>query len=107
MPLREAVVGRELTKLHEEVLRGTLASLAASADDREWLGEITVVIAGAPDGEQTSTEMSQSELDRAIDEALAHGRRVKDIAEGLALRTGRPRRALYEQVLARRNRSAD
>ena len=43
---RRAVVCRELTKIHEEVLRGSLAELAQWADDKV-LGEITVVLAGA------------------------------------------------------------
>jgi len=43
MPEREATVARELTKLLEEAVRGTLASLAAQAE-REWLGEITLVL---------------------------------------------------------------
>jgi len=43
---RRAVVARELTKVHEEVLRGTLAELAELADSRNLKGEIVVVVAG-------------------------------------------------------------
>jgi len=41
---RPAAIGRELTKVHEEVLRGTLGELARSAAGRAWKGEITLVI---------------------------------------------------------------
>jgi len=44
---RRAVVGREITKLHEEFLRGTLGELAEAATRRNLRGEITVVIAPA------------------------------------------------------------
>jgi len=47
---RRAVVARELTKVHEEVLRGTLAELAELADSRSLKGEIVVVVAGADPG---------------------------------------------------------
>ena len=47
---RRAVVARELTKVHEEVLRGTLAELSSLAASRSLKGEIVVVVAGAEDG---------------------------------------------------------
>ena len=45
---RKAVLARELTKIHEEVLRGTLGELAIKAEEQKLKGEITLVIAGAP-----------------------------------------------------------
>lgn len=99
MPAREAAVGRELTKVHEEFLRGTLRELAEEAKSREWLGELTVVLGpmegGAPEPEAV-------DLDARIDEELAKGRRPKEIAEAMAMATGRPRREIYARVLARR-----
>jgi 16S rRNA (cytidine1402-2'-O)-methyltransferase len=43
---RQAVLARELTKIYEEVLRGTLEELMTIADKRKLKGEITIVIAG-------------------------------------------------------------
>ena len=43
---RKAAVARELTKMHEEVIRGNLKDLAEMAGKRKWKGEITLVIAG-------------------------------------------------------------
>ena len=47
---RRAVVARELTKVHEEVLRGTLAELSSLADSRNLRGEIVIVVAGPEQG---------------------------------------------------------
>ena len=45
---RKAVLARELTKIHEEVIRGTLGALATKAEEQKLKGEITLVISGAP-----------------------------------------------------------
>jgi len=45
---RKVVLARELTKIHEEVLRGTLGELAIKAEEQKLKGEITLVISGAP-----------------------------------------------------------
>jgi 16S rRNA (cytidine1402-2'-O)-methyltransferase len=101
-PTRRAMVGRELTKLHEELLRGTLAELAAAAPAREWLGEITLVLGPAP--RDAAAELpTEAEIDARIDAELAAGRRAKDVAEQLALETGRPRRDLYARVVERKS----
>ncbi len=97
-PRRPAMVARELTKIHEELVRGTLEELAAL--EREWLGEITLVlgpadIAGGP-------ALSDEEIDARIDRELARGRRPKHIAEELSVELGLPRRDLYARVVARR-----
>jgi 16S rRNA (cytidine1402-2'-O)-methyltransferase len=99
MPGRAAVVARELTKLHEELTRGTLADLAA-APDREWLGEITVVL--GPATAAAGPTLSDEELARRIDAGLASGRRAKDLAEELALETGLARREVYGRIVSRR-----
>jgi 16S rRNA (cytidine1402-2'-O)-methyltransferase len=101
MPDRAAAVGRELTKLHEEILRGPLRELAAGASERTWLGEVTIVLGPAPVA-SAPRELSESDLEARIDAELASGRRAKDIAEALSLDTGLPRRELYAKVVARR-----
>ncbi len=102
MPDREALVARELTKAHEELLRGTLSTLSTlgSASDCEWLGEITLVLGQAV--ARSEEGPSDEDLDRRIDEGLARGRRAKDLAEELAIETGRPRRDVYARIVARR-----
>jgi 16S rRNA (cytidine1402-2'-O)-methyltransferase len=100
MPERAAVVARELTKVHEELVRGTLTELSTREAEREWLGEITVVL--GPAVEAAATRMSDEELDRRIAEGAARGRRAKDLAEELSLETGLTRREIYGRIVARR-----
>jgi 16S rRNA (cytidine1402-2'-O)-methyltransferase len=99
MPGREAVVARELTKVHEEAVRGTLASLAA-LEEREWKGEVTLVLGSQ--AEVAPPRLSAEEIDARIDAELSAGRRAKDISEALSLETGLPRREIYARVIARR-----
>jgi 16S rRNA (cytidine1402-2'-O)-methyltransferase len=100
-PARACVVAREMTKVHEEFVRGTLADLAAAP--REWSGEITVVI--GPDAAAGAAEgVTDDEIDRRIDEEIGGGDPSKSIAERLAAWSGRPRRDIYERVVRRRQR---
>jgi 16S rRNA (cytidine1402-2'-O)-methyltransferase len=101
MPRRQVVIGRELTKMHEELLAGELGTMATEEREREWLGEIAVAV--APDA-VSKEEVTTETLDARIDEELARGRRSKDIAELLAVETGASKRAVYERVLAKRGR---
>jgi 16S rRNA (cytidine1402-2'-O)-methyltransferase len=94
---RPAAVCRELTKLHEEVRRGSLPALAQHyADGAETRGEIVIVIA-PPSGD--AAPLSESELDTLLRRALERGS-VKDAASEVATATGRPRRELYKRALA-------
>jgi 16S rRNA (cytidine1402-2'-O)-methyltransferase len=99
MPARAAVVARELTKVHEELVRGTLAELATQPP-REWVGEITLVL--GPAALTAGPSVSDEEVDRRIDEGLARGRRAKDLAEELSLETSLSRREVYGRIVARR-----
>jgi 16S rRNA (cytidine1402-2'-O)-methyltransferase len=97
-PGRCAVVCRELTKTHEEVVRGTLAELADWAADGV-LGEITVVLAGAVPRADLATLVA--EVNALVDD----GARVKDAcAQVVAAHPGAPsRRELYDAVLRSRD----
>ncbi|PQD99399.1 16S rRNA (cytidine(1402)-2'-O)-methyltransferase [Mycobacterium sp. EPG1] len=96
-PQRRAVVCRELTKTHEEIVRGTLGELAEWAADGV-LGEITVVLAGATPS--ADPEEMVAEALRLVDD----GMRVKDAcAQVVAAHPGGPsRRELYDAVLRAR-----
>jgi 16S rRNA (cytidine1402-2'-O)-methyltransferase len=97
-PSRKAAVCRELTKTHEEIVRGSLAELAEWASDGV-LGEITVVLAGATP--QTDPQTLVAEVSRLVDD----GMRVKDAcAQVVAANPGAPsRRELYDAVLRSRS----
>lgn len=102
-PTRRAAVARELTKVHEEVVRGTLAELADAAANRPWLGEVVLVL-GAYDAAGREDAVDDDALDRAIDEGLAAGAHARSLADRLAAWSGRPRRDVYQRVVARRGR---
>lgn len=95
-PDRKAAVCRELTKTYEEVLRGTLAQLAAHAAEEHLRGEIAVVVAGAPHAVEVS-------VDSLVDEVLsrvAGGERLKNAVAEVAQATGYSKRELYAAALA-------
>jgi 16S rRNA (cytidine1402-2'-O)-methyltransferase len=98
-PGREAVVGRELTKLHEEVRRGTLGDLAAYYAGTPPRGEVTVVVAGRAASEEAPGGAS---ADDAVPDAAAliaalraDGLPPGGVAKELARRLGIPRQDAY------------
>ena len=96
---RLAAVCRELTKLHEEVVRAPLSELVAWANGKEMKGEITIVVAGAARGEAriyTAAELAEM--------AVATGLRGKDAVAEVARITGAPKRDVYDAVLAAKNK---
>jgi 16S rRNA (cytidine1402-2'-O)-methyltransferase len=95
---RAAAVCRELTKTHEEIRRGPLADLAAWAADGVR-GEITLVVAGAV---ATPVVLSARELADAVAEEEAAGATRKDAIRAVVVRTGLPRRTVYDAVVARK-----
>ncbi len=98
-PLRACAVARELTKLHEEIVRGTVSDLGR--DTREWRGEVVIVL-GPHDTEARETTIDDAQLDTRIDAGLAEGLHAKTLAERLAAFSGRPKREVYERVVKRK-----
>jgi 16S rRNA (cytidine1402-2'-O)-methyltransferase len=100
---REAAVCRELTKTYEEIRRGPLAELA------EWAaegvkGEITLVVGGAP---EVAVSLTGEELAAAVAEEEAAGATRKDAIRAVVVRTGLPRRTVYDAVLAAKSPSPE
>jgi 16S rRNA (cytidine1402-2'-O)-methyltransferase len=95
---RRAVVCRELTKTHEEIARGTLASLAARFSG-EVRGEITVVVEGAA---ERPVESTPEELARLVAVRELAGDPRKEAIAGVARELGVPRREVYDAVVAAR-----
>lgn len=93
---RRAAVCRELTKTYEEVVRGSLAELAAWAVDGAR-GEITVVVEGA----QPSTA-EPADLVAEVEARVEEGVRLKEACAEIASTTGVSRKELYDAVLAAR-----
>jgi 16S rRNA (cytidine1402-2'-O)-methyltransferase len=96
---RRVVLARELTKLHEEVWRGTLAEAISHWGDRESIrGEFTVVIEGARQSEPDLQD-AQDAVKRLIDQGFTTSDAVRQIAGS----TGVSRRELYDLVVKEQN----
>ena len=94
---REAAVARELTKLHQEVLRGGLSDLVGQMEARgELPGEVVVVLGGAPEAVG-----SLSEAVEMARELVAEGARKRDAARRAAERFGVRAREVYERLVKR------
>ena len=101
---RRAVVCRELTKTHEEVRRGTLAELAAWAAGG-LLGEITVVVEGAPAAGRGAGAGDVSAAVAEVSRRVAGGLSRKDAIAAVAAETGVPRNRVYGAVVSPRDSS--
>ena len=92
MPERLVVIGREVTKVFEDFVRGPAAELAARAGDLVARGEVTLFIAPATTPAPTMTEgMLRAEVARR----RAAGQHLKEIARALAAESGWPAREIY------------
>ena len=93
---RAACVSRELTKRFEEHVRGSLATLRERFAEAAPRGECSIVVAGAAAGEARAAVVVEDEVRRLLAEGLG----PKDVAQRLVVRTGRPRRELYQLAMA-------
>ena len=93
---RPVVVARELTKLHEEVWRGTLAGAAAWAAEREPPGEMVLVLGGAP----AAGPPADADVRAGVEAELAAGATARDAAKAVAARLSVPRRRAYDLAVA-------
>jgi 16S rRNA (cytidine1402-2'-O)-methyltransferase len=92
---RDAAICREMTKLHEEISRGSLAGLAQSAASLETRGEFVLVIGPQAEGSQI---MTAEKVDDLLRDRLARDS-VKDAVAHAVEVSGRPRRELYARAL--------
>ena len=102
---RRASVSRELTKLHEETVRGALPEIAQKLAERGAArGEITVVVEGRT-GRAPREE--GDDLDARIREALGAGEALKALSREIARRSGVPARDVYARAMQLRELEAD
>jgi 16S rRNA (cytidine1402-2'-O)-methyltransferase len=94
---RPAALARELTKLHEEVVRGTLAELAEFARAEPPRGEITLVVAGAVGESKPAVE--PAELARRARALMDQGVDRKEAMQEVARSAGVPKRAVFDALV--------
>lgn len=90
------VVAREMTKLHEEVMRGSAREVLERVKDREMKGEITLIVRVEKDGKEACRTADPRER---IKELLAGGMRLKEAVMAVALETGLARGEVYKEAL--------
>ncbi len=95
-PEREVAVGREMTKVHEEFFRGTLAEACVYYQGRAIRGEVTVVV-GPPSASEAPDDEDVARVAAAL---LAEGRSPKEAAREVAERLGVSRNRAYRTVLS-------
>ncbi len=97
-PERPVAVARELTKLHEEFFRGSLAEAASWAAAHPVRGEVVLVVGGAPVVEDPG--VGDDVLSAVLAERLGAGERTRGVVDDVAATFGVPRRRVYELALA-------
>ncbi len=98
---RRAVLCRELTKLHEEILRTTLSGASALYETAEPRGEYVLVLEGAEPEREAPTDPEA--VLSSVDSFVASGLSLRDAVKRTAEETGVPKNALYEAALRRRS----
>ena len=95
---RAVVVARELTKVHEEFLRGTAAEIRRALERRDAVkGEMTILI-----GKATAPAPDDTPLDEAVDALMRGGTPRMDAIKQVARKRGLSKREVYEQLLRER-----
>ena len=98
---RKAAICREMTKTYEETIRGTLSELHTWAQEREILGEITVVVEGF---DPTSREFSEADLVAKVLAMEAAGIIRKDAIVEVAKELGLPKRSVFDAMVHHKSR---
>jgi 16S rRNA (cytidine1402-2'-O)-methyltransferase len=100
-PERPVAVVRELTKVHEEVWRGSAGEGAAAFGERSLRGEVVIVVGGAPPAPPVSDAEIEEAVRRRLGESGARGgaEGPRQIAESLSAELGVARRRVYETAL--------
>jgi len=96
--LRQVAVIRELTKLHEEVWRGTLAGALERARAAPPRGEHVLVVAGAP-----VSVPGEAEVEAALEARLSSGQTAKEAVAEVAAELKVPKRRVYDAALRLRS----
>lgn len=100
---RQAMLAREMTKLHEEFLRGSLSDIVTTLNQRDTVkGECTLLVAGADSAEHHDEEEIETAIHMAVE---AGAQSLSVIAKELAARFNLPRKSIYDKALRYRQQT--
>jgi 16S rRNA (cytidine1402-2'-O)-methyltransferase len=92
---RRIAICRELTKVHEQILRGSLKDVTANIGDTPAKGEITLVIAGTPQ----PSRWTQRQVREALESYLSQGESPSQASRQVARQSGWPRQEVYQLTM--------
>jgi 16S rRNA (cytidine1402-2'-O)-methyltransferase len=101
-PERPCALARELTKVHEQVLRGPLAEVRQRLAAQGERGEFTLVVGGAPEVSPDGAAATDADLVAEVARLVDAGASTRDAVSQVARMGGHSRRALYQAVLEAR-----
>jgi 16S rRNA (cytidine1402-2'-O)-methyltransferase len=96
---RPVAVGRELTKLHEEVYTGTISGASAHFGSQKARGEVTIMVGASRNEADPAGEVLEADLDRTLIELQAQGLHAKEVARQAALLAGVGTRDAYNRLM--------
>jgi 16S rRNA (cytidine1402-2'-O)-methyltransferase len=102
---RQAVLAREMTKLHEEFIRGTVSQIIDAIRSRSTVkGECTLLVAGSDQLEEMDIQHVKAALEAALENK---NDRLSEIARQIAHESGLPKKAVYDLALEVRGRRSE
>jgi 16S rRNA (cytidine1402-2'-O)-methyltransferase len=96
---RRVVILRELTKMHEETLQGTVLSVLAELRGRPRKGEFTLVVQGGGREEPAPRSVSGPDLKKAYEDLIVTGLERREALKRLSIESGLSRREVYRALL--------
>jgi 16S rRNA (cytidine1402-2'-O)-methyltransferase len=96
---RKACLARELTKMHEEFIRGTVEEITQRINPAGWRGEFVLVIEGNKESESDDPSQSEKEYEQYVRLRLDQGDRASDVAQDAAKIFKRKRSDVYRLVV--------
>jgi 16S rRNA (cytidine1402-2'-O)-methyltransferase len=100
----EVAVAREMTKLHEELLRGTISEVVAELETRAVKGEVTIVFAAAA---PVTSEVAPDEISAEFERLRAGGMRRNDAVKAVAEKFGLRKNEVYKMLVTDRADPSD
>ena len=102
---RQAVLAREMTKLHEEFIRGSLSEISIALKEQGKVkGECTLIVAGREDKEQIDSEIIEGEIKAALEKQQGG---LSEITRLIAKKYGLPKKEVYELALMVRGQKTE
>jgi len=101
---RRVVVARELTKIHEEFLRGNLSEIIKTLSERELKGEFTLMVEGNSSVAKNNQNSTNSDIDDLFDKALANQGSLRGALKEVARQAGKSTKEVYQIYLKRQKK---